>query len=84
MANFFTLIIFLLIASTVVFADSGHEPKESSRKQMFELLAKSGCTHKLVAHYVIQAAVSNLPATTMIQRIKEIALTYDTSKVTAW
>ena len=61
-----------------------HAAEVSPRKQMLEDLADSGCTDKLVAHYVIDLAVhTTLPITAIDERIEGIT-TVSSSDVGAW
>ena len=61
-----------------------HDAEISPRKRILEGLAASGCTNKLIAHYIIDLAINpTLSQTAIVERMEGMT-TASQADVTAW
>lgn len=73
--------LFTNVASTA----QPQDPIWSKRKNILDFLASQGCNNKVLAHYIVDAARTNVPATAVFQRLNGvIPTTVLQSDVTKW
>lgn len=80
---FLVFMLLILVNFQPSLSDNGHEPVTSPRKTLLNVLYLAGCTNKVLAHFAIDAAEQNIPASTIIQRLNGIAK-YDPNQMAKW
>ena len=87
-AGGFCLVLFLCVLLSLcnnALGNNGHEPIDSNRKKMYTLLYNNGCTNRVVAHYIVQAAIgpAGISASMLRSRLSGLVV-YDSAQVQRW